>query len=33
MWEGVSPSHDGDFLGFGGTNWCVIKFKLASIEF
>ena len=27
VWEGVSPSHGGDFFGF----WCVIWFKLTSI--
>ena len=31
-WEGVSPSHGGDFLDFGGTIkpgfWWVIQFEL-----
>ena len=33
MWEGVSPSHDVDFLDFRGTKTrfqCIIKFKLTS---
>ena len=34
MWEGVSPSHNGDFLNFGGIKTrfqCIIKLKLTSI--